>query len=426
MGGKICGVHVYQLVKTTQYDHSTQYIMTRRHLIATSLSLMLTAMGFSAFISSCSKGQGTNSQAEVPELPVRTLATSDFSLDNSYPAVFYGENDAEIHPKVSGLIKKVYIDEGQRVRVGEPLFQLDDVTYRAAASQASASLSAAEASLATARLNYKNSQDLLAKNIISQSNFDEVANALKSAEANLEMAKANLISARESLSYCTVTSPVAGVVGAVRYTSGNLVGPETALTQVSSTGLVYVYFSISERQFLALSKGGTSEAELAKNFPPLRLRLADGSIYPEKGIVKGITGVIDRTTGSISLRVDFPNPNGLLRSGGTGTILVPTQTQGAILIPQTSVVEMLHKKFVYTVDKDGKLTFTEITVSPIDDGQNYTVTSGLKAGDQILIAGTTGVKEGDIIKPLTEEAYAKQQEAIKQQMMGTGASAGKH
>ena len=400
--------------------------MTRRHLIATSLYLMLTITGFSILLSSCSKGQGTKPQGEVQELPVRPLVASDFSLDNSYPAVFYGENDAEIHPKVSGLIKKVYIDEGQRVRVGEPLFQLDDVTYRASASQASASLSAAEASLATARLNYKNSQDLLAKNIISQSNFDEVANALKSAEANLEMAKANLISARESLSYCTVTSPVAGVVGAVRYTSGNLVGPETALTQVSSTGLVYVYFSISERQFLALSKGGTSEAELAKNFPPLRLRLADGSIYPEKGIVKGITGVIDRTTGSISLRVDFPNPNGLLRSGGTGTILVPTQTQGAILIPQTSVVEMLHKKFVYTVDKDGKLTFTEITVSPIDDGQNYTVTSGLKAGDQILIAGTTGVKEGDIIKPLTEEAYAKQQEAIKQQMMGTGASAGKH
>ena len=400
--------------------------MTRRHLIAASLYLMLTITGFSILLSSCSKGQETNSPDKVQELPVRTLVASDFSLDNSYPAVFSGENDAEIRPKVSGLIKKVYIDEGQRVRVGEPLFQLDDVTYRAAASQASASLSAAEASLATARLNYKNSQDLLAKNIISQSNFDEVANALKSAEANLEMAKANLISARESLSYCTVTSPVAGVVGAVRYTSGNLVGPETALTQVSSTGLVYVYFSISERQFLALSKGGTSEAELAKNFPPLRLRLADGSIYPEKGIVKGITGVIDRTTGSISLRVDFPNPNGLLRSGGTGTILVPTQTQGAILIPQTSVVEMLHKKFVYTVDKDGKLTFTEITVSPIDDGQNYTVTSGLKAGDQILIAGTTGVKEGDIIKPLTEEAYAKQQEAIKQQMMGTGASAGRH
>ena len=214
--------------------------MTRRHLIATSLYLVLTITGFSILLSSCSKGQETNSPDKVQELPVRTLVASDFSLDNSYPAVFYGENDAEIRPKVSGLIKKVYIDEGQRVRVGEPLFQLDDVTYRAAASQASASLSAAEASLATARLNYKNSQDLLAKNIISQSNFDEVANALKSAEANLEMAKANLITARESLSYCTVTSPVAGVVGAVHYTSGNLVGPETALTQVSSAGLVYV------------------------------------------------------------------------------------------------------------------------------------------------------------------------------------------
>ena len=401
--------------------------MTRRHLIATSLYLMLTITGFSILLSSCSKGQGTNPQGEVPELPVRTLVASDFSLDNSYPAVFSGENDAEIRPKVSGLIKKVYIDEGQRVRVGQPLFQLDDVTFRAAVTQASASLSAAEASLATARLNYKNSQDLLAKNIISQSGFDEVANALKSAEANLEMAKANLVSARENLSFCTVTSPVTGVVGAVNYTSGNLVGPQStpALAQVSGGSLVYVYFSISERQLLSLSKGGTSEAELAKHFPPLRLRLADGSIYPETGVVKGISGVVDRTTGSISLRVDFPNPHGVLRSGGTGTILVPTQTQGAILVPQTSVVEMLHKKFVYTVDKDGKLTFTEITVSPVDDGQNYTVTSGLKAGDRILVAGTTGVKEGDIIKPLTEEDYAKQQEAIKQQMMGTGASAGK-
>ena len=131
-------------------------------------------------------------------------------------------------------------------------------------------------------------------------------------------------------------------------------------------------------------------------------------------------------TGAITLRVDFPNSEGRLRSGSTGTILVPTQTTGAILVPQSATVEMLHKKFVYTVDKDGKLTFTEITVSPVDDGQSYTVTSGLKAGDRILVAGTTGVKEGETIKPLSEEAYAKQQEAIKQQMMGKGAPAEKH
>lgn len=416
-------------VVITKYDYSTQYIMMRRHPFTTSLSLWLVALGLGILTPSCSKGQGDAQHQEgTLELPVRTLTVADFTLDNSYPAVIRGEEDAEIRPKVSGFITKVFIKEGERVRAGQPLFQLDDVTFRAAVTQASASLSAAEASLATARLNYKNSQDLLAKNIISQSGFDEVANALKSAEANLEMAKANLVSARENLSFCTVTSPVTGVVGAVNYTSGNLVGPQStpALAQVSGRSLVYVYFSISERQFLSLSKGGTSEAELAKHFPPLRLRLADGSIYPETGVVKGISGVVDRTTGSISLRVDFPNPHGVLRSGGTGTILVPTQTQGAILVPQTSVVEMLHKKFVYTVDKDGKLTFTEITVSPVDDGQNYTVTSGLKAGDRILVAGTTGVKEGDIIKPLSEEDYAKQQEAIKQQMMGTGTSAGKH
>ena len=164
----------------------------------------------------------------------------------------------------------------------------------------------------------------------------------------------------------------------------------------------------------------------AKSLPKVRLRLSDGSEYPEEGTIQGVSGVVDKTTGAITLRVDFPNAEGKLRSGSVGTVLVPTQTAGAILVPQSATVELLHKKFVYTVDKDGKLTFTEITVSPVDDGQSYTVTSGLKAGDRILVAGTTGVKEGEVIKPLTEEAYAKQQEAIRQQMMGKGGAAEKH
>ena len=199
---------------------------------------------------------------------------------------------------------------------------------------------------------------------------------------------------------------------------GNLVSPQSAspLTQVSNTRQAYVYFSVSEREMQTLVGDGTT----AKSLPKVRLRLSDGSEYPAEGTIQGVSGVVDKTTGAITLRVDFPNAEGKLRSGSVGTVLVPTQTAGAILVPQSATVELLHKKFVYTVDKDGKLTFTEITVSPVDDGQSYTVTSGLKAGDRILVAGTTGVKEGEVIKPLTEEAYAKQQEAIRQQMMGKG------
>ena len=395
--------------------------MTQRRLITTSLSALLLLAGVS-LMPSCGSGAGQEqaTHEETPELPVRTLASSDFSLDNSYPAVIRGEEDAEIRPKVSGFITNVFVNEGQPVRAGQPLFQLDDVTFRAAVSQATANLSSAQASLATARLNYQNSQELLSKNIISQSNFEEVANALRSAEAGVEVAKANLTSARENLSYCTVTSPVSGVIGSINYRVGNLVSPQSAmaLTQVSNTKVAYVYFALSERELRTYTQGAGASEDLRKRFPKVRLRLTDGSDYGEEGSVNGISGVIDPSTGAVSLRVDFPNAEGRLRSGGVGTILVPAQTTGAIQVPQSATIEMLHKKFVYTVGEGNKVQFTEITVSPYDDGQSYTVTAGLKIGDRIVTAGTTTIKEGMTIRPLSEAEYAAKQEAIQKQMMG--------
>lgn len=229
--------------------------MTHRRLTVSCLSLLLLTAGIT-LLPACSSQSTQQGQAQGPqELPVRTLSASDFSANNSYPAVIRGEDDAEIRPKVSGFITKVYVTEGQSVKAGQPLFHLDDVTYRAAVSQATASLSAAQASLATAQLNQRNSQDLLAKNIISQSNYEEVSNALKSAEANVAVAKAALVSARENLSYCTVTSPVSGVIGSINYRVGNLVSPQSAsaLTQVSNTRQAYVYFSVSEREMQTLA-----------------------------------------------------------------------------------------------------------------------------------------------------------------------------
>ena len=395
--------------------------MTHRRIVITSLSLALVGL---LGLSACG-GSGEQAQQGAqgaPELPVRTLASSDFSVDNSYPAVIRGEDDAEIRPKVSGFITKVLVSEGQAVRPGQALFQLDDVTYRAAVNQATASLTSAQAALSTAQLNERNSKELLAKNIISTSAYEEVANALSSAQAGVAVAKANLTAARENLSFCTVSSPVAGVVGSINYRVGNLVSPQSAqaLTQVSNTKQAFVYFSLSERELRSYT-GGQVSGDLTTLFPKVRLTLADGSSYPEEGTVKGVSGVIDRTTGSVTLRVDFPNAAGQLRSGGVGTIHLPARTTAAILVPQSATVEMLHKKFVYTLGSDGKVKFTEITVSPYDDGQSYTVTSGLKVGDRIVTAGTTTLREGMEIKALSEAEYAARQEAIQKQMMGGGA-----
>ena len=238
----------------------------------------------------------------------------------------------------------------------------------------------------------------------------------------MAVAKANLTAARENLSFCTVSSPVAGVVGSINYRVGNLVSPQStqALTQVSNTKQAFVYFSLSERELRSYT-GGQVSGDLTALFPKVSLTLADGSSYPEEGTVKGVSGVIDRTTGSVTLRVDFPNAAGQLRSGGVGTVHLPARTTAAILVPQSATVEMLHKKFVYTLGSDGKVKFTEITVSPYDDGQSYTVTSGLKVGDRIVTAGTTTLREGMEIKALSEAEYAARQEAIQKQMMGGGA-----
>ena len=176
---------------------------------------------------------------------------------------------------------------------------------------------------------------------------------------------------------------------------------------------MYVYFSVTEKQLLELTREHTSKSIIG-SFPSVRLQLADGSMYDEQGKVKTISGVIDQTTGSVSVRADFSNPHYLLKSGGTGSIVIPRQAQNCIIIPQSATVEVQDKIFVYVLGKDSKVKYTEILVDAQNDGQNYIVTSGLNVGDRIVSNGITKLSDGMEIKPITEAQYDKNiQEAEK-------------
>ena len=140
-------------------------------------------------------------------------------------------------------------------------------------------------------------------------------------------------------------------------------------------------------------------------FPEVRLRLADGSMYEHPGKVSMVSGVIDQSTGTVSVRADFSNPDHLLKSGGTGSIIIPNDMANAIIIPQKCVLEVQNKKFVYTVDKDNKVKYTEITVTPIDDGTDFIVTDGLNIGDRYVTNGITKLSDGMEIVPITPEKY---------------------
>ena len=369
------------------------------------------ALGCLTFMS-CGKKQGmpTGDNKHV----VETLVAQQAETTTSYPATIRSRQDVNVVAKVSGHILKVFVNEGQDVKAGQPLFLIDPTLYQAAVNAAEAGVKMAEASVATQRLNVENKEMLHAKGIISDFDLRSAKNQLATLEAQLASAKAQLANAKDQLNFCTITSPTDGVVGQINYRQGTLASPslQKPLTVVSDLREMYVYFSMAEKQVLNL---GGQKAALA-SFPAVDLRLANGQLFAEKGKVAAISGVIDANTGSLQVRADFNNPERMLRSGGTATIEVPTFDTAAIMVPQIAVVNVQEKKFVYTLGEDNKVKYTEIKVLSQNNGQSFIVTEGLKLGDRIVVEGVTRLKDGMEITPITAEERLAIEEKSQQHM----------
>ena len=359
-----------------------------------------------SLMSSCGNKQGGLPQSN--EYPVITIQSTNSEMSSSYPATIRGKQDIEIRPKISGFITKLCVDEGSVVRKGQVLFTIDNVQYRAVLNQAEASLNSAKSALATAELTYNNKKELYNQNIVGDFDLQSAANSYATAKATVAQAEAAVVSARDNLSYCNVTSPSDGVVGTIPYRVGSLVSSSmaTPLTVVSNIDEMYVYFSVNEKQILEMTRASEGK-NVIEAFPEVQLELADGSIYTQVGHVSTVSGVIDQNTGSVSVRADFANPDHLLKSGGQGNIIITRKTEGVIIIPQAATAEVQDKIFVYVLGKDNKVAYTAIEVDPQNDGQNYIVTKGLKDGDRIVTKGITKLTDGAEIKPVTEEQYAK-------------------
>lgn len=352
------------------------------------------------------------------EFAVTTVQPADAELETSYPATIRGLEDIEIRPKVSGFITKLCVDEGDFVRKGQPLFLLERVQYEAAVRSAEAAINVLRANIKTQELTVQNKRMLHEKKIISDYDMQMAENQLEALKAQLAQAQAQLTDARNNLSYCTVTSPVDGVVGTIPYRLGSLVSASTAepLTTVSNIGKMYVYFSMTEKQLLGLTRESGGIQKAVERIPEVGLTLADGTQYDLKGTVTAVSGVIDQSTGSVNMRATFDNPARLLRSGGTGSIVIPVVSKDVILVPQKATYEIQDKKFVYVVGAGNKVKATEIVVLPQNNGQNYVVTSGLKAGDRIVVEGVSKLSEGMQITPITPQQSAASKKKAQQHM----------
>lgn len=354
------------------------------------------------------------------EFAVLAVNSTTSDQTTSYPATIRGTQDIEVRPQVSGFIVKLCVDEGATVRKGQALFQIDPTQYAAAVGQAKAAVEMAKANVATLTLTEKNKKALFDQKIISDFEYQTAVNQLMSAKASLAQAEASLVSANQNLSFCTVTSPSNGVVGTFPYRIGSLVSPSVSqpLTTVSEINDVYVYFSMTEKELLRLTRAGGTLKEQLEKMPAVRLQLSDGTTYQSDGKIDAVSGVIDQSTGSVSMRAVFPNDKNILRSGGTGNIIFP-YTMDGIIIPQSATVEIQDKKFVFVLQADNSVKNTEIQISNLDDGKNYLVTNGLKSGDKIVIEGVQNLHDGQAIQPITpEQQKAKYDQALKDQNEG--------
>ena len=353
-------------------------------------------VGFTAVLVSCK---------QTPQAPMNAnyatmkITVSDKKFSTSYSATIRGRQDIDIYPQVSGTIERLCVTEGEKVRKGQILFVIDQVPYKAALNTAIANVKSAKAGLATAELTYNSNKELYAQKVVSVFSLKTSENSYLTAQAALAQAEAQETNARNNLSYTEVKSPSDGVVGALPYRVGALVSANIPqpLTTVSDNSNMYVYFSMNENQLLSLTRQYGSMDDALKNMPEVELRLNDNSIYEHKGKIESISGVIDRQTGTVTVRSVFPNEARLLHSGASGAVIIPSTYENCIVIPQEATIRLQDKTMVYKV-VDGKAVSSLITVAELNDGREYVVLDGLKAGEEIVSQGAGLVREGTQVK----------------------------
>lgn len=338
--------------------------------------------------------------------PVMVAQKSNRTLKTGYAATIKGKQTVEVRPQISGMITKILINEGDAVKKGELLFVIDQTAYKAAYEIAVANVQSAEANLSTAKLVLESNRDLYKQNVVSEFDLTTAQNDLKAAKAKLALAQAEEVSARNNLSFTEVRSPVNGVASMIPYRVGALVSSSITdpLVTVADDSEVYAYFSMAESQVLDLIQKYGSLQKAISQMPPVELQMSNGKMYPYKGHIDAVSGTIGNTTGAVSLRAVFQNPERLLREGGSGTVVIPSQVNNSIVIPQTATFELQDRIFVYKV-VNGLATSQQIMVLDQNNGSEYIVESGLNVGDSIISEGAGLVREGTVVhaRPANEK-----------------------
>lgn len=340
-------------------------------------------------------------------LPAIKIDTSTALITKDYMGSIEGKINVEIRPQVEGILKEIFVDEGDYVKAGQPLFKIDASAYKEIYNNALANENVERAKLKNAQLEIERLKPLIENEVIAPVQLEKAKSDYEVAKANLAKASAAVGSAQINVDFTVIKAPVSGYIGRIPKRVGNLVSKsdKEPLTYLSDVSEVYVYFAMSETDYLHFSKANNIENDslassisMGKLLPDATLILADGIEYKEKGKIDAISGQINKSTGAISLRASFPNSEDLMRSGNTGTIKIQETRKNVILIPQEITTNIQDKTFVYLLDSENKVVLREIKINGIAN-KSFIVSEGLQPGDVVLKTGFNKLSEGMRVIP---------------------------
>lgn len=367
-----------------------------------SVPLLLLILVVSSVIGCTSSAEQTTTATDIPALPVVLVKTADMTTYQEFPAILEGKVNVDIRPQVEGYLTNIYVDEGAAVRKGQPLFRIDERTYREQLSHAKASLLLAKANLDKAALEVDRFTPLVQNKVVAEVQLKAAQSANEAAKAGVEQARATVSTAQTNLNRTLVTAPANGYIGRLPYKPGSLVGraEPQPLTTLSDVRELYAYFSMSEVDFLQFTQqaSGRNVARKIRQFPPVTLLLADNSSYGSPGRIELVSGQFDKAMGSISFRAVFPNAQGLLRSGITGRIRIPQRHGLAVVVPQEATFERQDQVFVFALTDSNKVESRPLQILG-KSGNYYLIRKGVRPGDRIVRDGLDRLRDGDVIKP---------------------------
>lgn len=354
------------------------------------------------YFAACAGNVNNQPAPPPPALPVVKLETGSATTWQEFPATIEGTTNVEIRPQVSGYLETIYVQDGDWVSKGQPLFRINAKEYNQYSNSAAASIQLAKANVEKAQVEVDRLEPLVANKVISEVQLKTAKATLHEAEAAYAQAVSSKGSADITLGYTLITAPVSGYVGHINFKQGSLIGKgeQLPLTLLSEVNNVHAYFSLSEADFLRFfsSVQGKTIEEKIKNIASVELKLADNSIYKAKGKVELIQGQFDRAAGSIAFRAIFPNTEKLLRSGISGKIRIPSSLNDKLLVPQQSTYQLQDRVYVFALGDSNKVISKQITIQGKSEG-NYIVEKGVNNGEVIVYSGLQRLRDGAVITP---------------------------